>query len=95
MTPLEFIAAAHVAATIIVGFGQIAIVAIGIRAMNRSSDEHARDRKAREQAEDQRHVEAMAKLGEQSHALEVLIRQSDASTAALRELITRTAPAAD
>ena len=95
MTPLELIAAAHVAATLIVGAGQITIVAIGIRAMNRSSDERARDREAREQAEDRRHAETMAKIGEQSHALEVLVRQANANTDALRELITRTAPAAD
>lgn len=88
MTPLELIASAHVAATLIVGAGQIAVVAVGIRAMNRSSDERAKDRQLRGRAEDQRHAEAMA-------ALQTLIRQSDTSTAALRTLIERTAPRAD
>lgn len=62
MTPIEIIAAGHVAATLIVGFGQIAIVAVGIRAMNRASDERARDRRERERAEVQRHAEAMTAL---------------------------------
>ena len=127
MTALELIAAGHVAATLIVGFGQIAIVAIGIRAMNRASDERAKDRLKREQRDEQRrqqdeqrrqreeqrdeqrrqqdeqrHAEAMRRLDEHGASLAALIRQSDASaaalresTAALREVVARTAPAAD
>ena len=64
MTPLEIIAAGHVAATLIVGFGQIAIVAVGIRAMNRASDERARDRRQHARAQEQRHDESMTALRE-------------------------------
>lgn len=73
MTPIEIIATAHVAATLIVGAGQIGIVWVGIRAMNRSTDERARDRR------------------QHARALDALIRQTDANTLALRELIDRTA----
>lgn len=51
----------------------------GIQAMNRSSDQRAKDREARERADLHRHDEAMAK--------------HDATLEALRALIERTAPA--
>ena len=51
----------------------------GIQAMNRSSDQRAKDREARERADLRRHDEAMAK--------------HDATLEALRALIERTAPA--
>ena len=95
MTALELIAAGHVAATLIVGFGQVGIVWYGIRAMQRSGADRAREH-------DQRHAAQMAALDAQGRRLDVLIRQSDESnaalresTAALREVVTRTAPAAD
>jgi len=50
----------------------------GIRAMNRSSDERAKDRKAAQETDRHRHEEAMAR--------------HDATMEALRALITRTAP---
>ena len=45
-----------------IGIGQIAIVAFGIRAMNRASAEQARDRSVRAAEQDQRHTEAMRAL---------------------------------
>ena len=76
-----WIAAAHVAATLVIGAGQIGIVWYGIRAMNRASAVRTADRAtaeraadSRERAADQRHAEAMR---------------------ALEALIARTAPAAD
>ena len=95
MTPLEYIAAAHVAATLLVGAVHAVLILVGLRAMRRASD--ARDRAldaqdralaAREHAADQRHAEAMQALREQGEALR-------ASTAALVTLLERTAPAAD
>ena len=82
-----YVAMAQVAATTVVGAGQIAIVWYGIRAMDRAGE-----RRAAEQ--DQRHQEAMTAL-RQEHAetlcaLEALIRQRDARTAALRGLMAET-----
>ena len=88
MTPIEVIAAAHVAATLIVGGVHAWLILIGLRAMRRASDSRDRITAAHERAADQRHAEAMA-------ALRTLIRQSDTSTAALRALIARNAPSAD
>ena len=67
--------------SIAVGAGQVGIVWYGIRTMNRSSDERAKGR--------EKHAEALSALIRQADAL---IRQSDASAAALRELVARTAP---
>jgi len=50
----------------------------GIRAMNRSSDERAKERKAAQETDRHRHEEAMAR--------------HDATMEALRALIARTAP---
>ncbi|MCY4289528.1 MAG: hypothetical protein OXC63_13175 [Aestuariivita sp.] len=54
-----------------IGLGQIGIVWYGIKAMNRSSSERAKDR------------------NDHAKALGALIRQSDASVAALREILDR------
>ena len=81
MTILELVAIAHVAATLVVGAGQIGIVWYGIRAMNRASDERAKDRRQAAQVADQHHAEAMRRLDIQARGLETLI--------------ARTAPAAD
>ena len=68
-----WIAGAHVAATVVIGLGQIAVVAWGIRAMQRASDRRSHD--AREearrlaQADERRHAEAM-------RALEALIART-------------------
>ena len=60
---------AQVAAALAIGLGQIAIVAIGIRAMQRAGE-----RRAKEQ--DQRHAEAMQRLDIQARALETLIART-------------------
>jgi len=78
MTTFEL---ASLVTSVAIGLGQIGIVWYGIRAMNRASDERARDRLQAAQAADQRHAEAMRRLGTQHQALETLI--------------ARTAPAAD
>ena len=88
-----WIAAAHVA----VGLGQIAVVAWGIRAMQRATERRAAD--AREEslriatADDRRHTEAMQALDLQRRALETLIDGQRTQNAALTTLIARTAPA--
>ena len=88
MTPLEWIALAHVLATLIVGAVHAILIVLGLRAMRRASDARDRALDAQEQAADQRHAEAMQALREQGEALR-------ASTAALVTLLERTAPAAD
>ncbi len=85
MTTLEIIAASHVIATVAIGLGQIGIVWVGIRAMNRASAERARDRTQAARVADQRHAETL-QTADQRHA--------EAMTA-LRALIARTAPAAE
>ena len=75
-----WIAGAHVAATVVIGLGQIAVVAWGIRAMQRASDQRSRD--AREeasrlaQADERRHAESMRALDMQRQALEALIART-------------------
>ena len=75
-----WIAGAHVAATVVIGLGQIAVVAWGIRVMQRASDQRSRD--AREeashlaQADERRHAEAMRALDMQRQALETLIART-------------------
>ena len=75
-----WIAAAHVAATVVIGLGQIAVVAWGIRAMQRASDQRSRDARdeARRlaQADERRHAEAMQALDMQRQALETLIART-------------------
>ena len=85
-----WVAVAQVAATLMVGFGQIGIVWYGIRAMQRASDERAKDRRQyaedqRQHAKDQRqhakdqdrrHAETMAALAMQRQALETLIERT-------------------
>ena len=61
-----WVAVAQVAATLVIGIGQIAIVWYGIRAMVRANDERAlQQREALKQqrdADDKRHAEAMQRL---------------------------------
>ena len=73
-----WIAGAHVAATVVIGLGQIAVVAWGIRAMQRAGDHRAAE-------QDQRHAEAMQALDLQRRALETLIAGQREQGEALRE----------
>ena len=88
MTPIEIIAAAHVAATLIVGTVHAVLILAGLRAMRRASDARDRALAAQERAADQRHAEAMQALREQGAALRE-------HTSALAVLVARAAPAAD
>ena len=82
--------------SVAIGAGQIGIVWYGIRAMNRSSEERAKDRAQREAGEqqraareDQRHAEAMQVLDKRhEEAMQALAMQR----LALETLIERTAP---
>ena len=84
--------------SVAIGAGQIGIVWYGIRAMNRSSEERAKDRAQREAGEqqraareDQRHAEAMQALDKRhEEAMQALAMQR----LALETLIERTAPPA-
>ncbi len=80
-----WIAGAQVAVAAVVGMGQIAIVWVGIRAM-----QHMGERRAREQ--DQRHTESMATLADQRRALDDQRQALDDQRRALEVLIERTAP---
>ena len=69
--------------SVAIGAGQIGIIWYGIRAMNRSSEERAKDRAQRQAGEqqcaareDQRHAEAMQALALQRLALETLIERT-------------------
>ena len=68
-----WIATAHVAATHVIGAGQIGIVWYGIRAMNRASEQRSNDARAEARclaaADERRHAEAM-------RALEALIART-------------------
>ena len=64
-----WIAVAQVAATVVIGLGQIAVVWYGIRAMQRTGNQRARE-------QDQRHDEAMTALRQQGAALETLIART-------------------
>ena len=85
------VAVAQVAATLVIGIGQIAVVWYGIRAMQRMGATRAREQDQRHEETmtraDQRHEEAMTALNE-------LIRAGQAQTAALETVIERTAPGA-
>lgn len=85
MTPIEIIAAAHLAATLIVGGIHAWMIVLGLRAMRRTSDRRDRTQAAQERAADQRHAEAMKALRE------LIYGQRD-DRRALAELIARTAP---
>ena len=80
-----WIAGAHVAVGLAVGIAQVAVVAWGIRAMQRAGERRAVEQDQRHastmQALDQHHAEAMQALDVQRRALETLI--------------ARTAPTAD
>ena len=84
--------------SVAIGAGQIGIVWYGIRAMNRSSEERAKDRAQRQAGErqraareDQRHAEAMQALDKRhEEAMQALAMQR----LALETLIERTAPPA-
>ena len=79
-----WVAVAHVAATLIIGAAQIAIVWHGIRVMQRTGE-----RRAREQ--DQRHVEAVRQQ-DQNHAESM--RALEALISGMEVVIERTAPRA-
>ena len=64
-----WVAVAQVAATVVIGLGQIAVVWYGIRAMQRTGNQRARE-------QDQRHDEAMTALRQQGAALETLIART-------------------
>lgn len=67
-----------IGATLFVGGATCVLIWRGIKAMDRSSDERAKDRREAREADQRRHDEAMAK--------------HDATLEALRALIERTAP---
>ena len=69
MTPIEIIAAAHVAATLLVGAVHAVLILLGLRVMRRASDSRDKALAAQAQAADQRHDEAM-------QALETLIART-------------------
>ena len=91
--------------SVAIGVGQIGIIWYGIRAMNRSSEERARDRAQREawekqreawekqraDQEDRRHTEAMQA---QDKRHEEAMRSLAMQRLALEALIERTAPPA-
>ena len=84
--------------SVAIGVGQIGIIWYGIRAMNRSSAERARDRARREawekqraDQEDRRHTEAMQA---QDKRHEEAMRSLAMQRLALEALIERTAPPA-
>ena len=64
-----WVAGAHVAAAVVIGLGQIAVVAWGIRAMQRAGNQRARE-------QDQRHAETMQAFDVQRQALETLIART-------------------
>ena len=83
-----WVAAGQLAATLLVGAAQIAVVWYGIRAMQQAGAQRARE-------QDQRHTEAMRRLDQQAQdaasqrrALETLIERTGASANAT----TRTIP---
>ena len=75
----------QIAATVTIGLGQIAVVAWGIRAMQRATERRADD--ARDEArrltaaDERRHAEAMQALDLQRRALETLIARTGRSGA--------------
>ena len=76
-----WIAGAHIAVGLAVGIAQVAVVAWGIRAVQRAADRRADESRRLEAADERRHAEAMQALDVQRRALETLI--------------ARTAPTAD
>ena len=84
-----WVAVAQVAATLVIGIGQIAVVWYGIRAMQRMGATRAREQDQRHEEAmtraDQRHEETMQRLDNQRRALEALI-------AGMETMIERTAP---
>ena len=78
MSPIEIIATAHVAATVLVGAVHAVLIGLGLRAMHRAADARDRALTNQEQAANQRHAEAM-------RALDALIAGQREQGAALRE----------
>ncbi len=78
----HWIAIAQIAATFVIGLGQIGIVWVGIRAMNRASAARDRATAARD---------AQAAADARQRDADSLRRHTETMTA-LRELIARTAP---
>ena len=79
-----WVAVAQVAATLLIGGGQIGIVWFGIRAMQQTDERRAED-------EDKRHAEAMRKLDDDRVASE---QRHRGSMRALEALIAHQAPGA-
>ncbi len=81
----------QVAATLVIGIGQIAVVWHGIRAMQRMGAARAREQDQRHEEvmtrANQRHEETMQRLDDQSRALGAVV-------ASLETVIERTAPGA-
>ena len=91
-----WIAGAHIAVGLAVGIAQVAVVAWGIRAMQRAGERRAVEQDQHHastmQALDQHHAEAMQALDRRhAEAMQAL----DVQRRALETLIARTAPTAD
>ena len=86
MSPIEIIATAHVAATVLVGAVHAVLIGLGLRAMHRASDARDRALTNQEQAANRRHAEAMQALDLQRQALDVLIAGQREQGEALREV---------
>ena len=66
----------QIAATVTIGLGQIAVVAWGIRAMQRATERRAAETRQFTAADERRHDEAMQALDLQRQALETLIART-------------------
>ena len=99
---------AQVTAALAIGLGQIAIVAIGIRSMQRAGERRAKEQDQRHaeamrsqdqrhaeamHSQDQRHAEAMQRHAEAMQRHTEAMQRLDIQTRALETLISRTAPA--
>ncbi len=98
----HWIAIAQIAATFVIGLGQIGIVWYGIRAMNRASAERAQDRAQAARVADQRDADARRRDADSRRRDADSRRRHDEAMAtldlqrqALETLIARTAPAAE
>ena len=73
----DIIAMAHVGATLLVGFAQVAVVLKGIRAMMAANNDRAVAAKEDTRIADQRHAEAMAAHAE---VMAAIARQAEGPT---------------
>ena len=86
---------ATLASSVAIGLGQIGIVWYGIRSMNRASAERAQDRAQAARVADQRDADARRRDADARRRDADSRRRHDEAMTALRELIARTAPAAE